>query len=127
MANFGGGQPEGEVRPPPTLTPTKHSSQIGRTSCFWEGWVDHHQNYPPKLYLYPKLVLVFLLINNIGHCYDLFSERESSYLRIVKGNGPEFNNKADYIDSACDFTYIEFYLNLNDVEKQTKTSQKRPT
>ena len=68
------------------------------------------------------MVLVFLLINNIGHVYDLFSERESSYLRIVKGNGPEFNNKADYIDSACDFTYIEFYLNLNDVEKQTKSN-----
>ena len=68
------------------------------------------------------LVLVFLLINNIGHIYDLFSERESSYLRIVQGNGPEFNNKADYIDSACDFTYIEFYLNLNDVEKQTNSN-----
>ncbi len=68
------------------------------------------------------LVLVFLFINNIGHIYDLFSEREPSYLRIVKGNGPEFNNKADYIDSACDFTYIEFYLNLNDVEKQTNSN-----
>ena len=68
------------------------------------------------------LVLVFLLINNIGHIYDLFSERESSYLRIIKGNGPEFNNKADYIDSACDFTYIEFYLNLNEVEKQTNSN-----
>ena len=68
------------------------------------------------------LVLVFLLINNIGHIYDLFSERESSYLRIIQGNGPEFNNKADYIDSACDFTYIEFYLNLNEVEKQTNSN-----
>ena len=68
------------------------------------------------------MVLVFLLINNIGHIYDLFSERESSYLRIIQGNGPEFNNKADYIDSACDFTYIEFYLNLNEVEKQTNSN-----
>ena len=68
------------------------------------------------------LVLVFLMINNIGHVYDVFSERESSYRRIVQGNGPEFNNKADYIDSACDFTYIEFYLNLNDVEKQTNSN-----
>ena len=33
-----------------------------------------------------------------------------------------FNNKADYIDSACDFTYIEFYLNLNEVEKQTNSN-----
>lgn len=73
-------------------------------------------------FLIGLLVLVFLLINNIGHVYDLFSERESSYLRIIQGNGPEFNNKADYIDSACDFTYIEFYLNLNDVEKQTNSN-----
>ena len=62
-----------------------------------------------------------MLINNIGHFYDLFTERESSYRRIIQNNGPEFNNKADYIDFPCDFTYLEFYINLNKVEKATNS------